>query len=583
MPNIFGLILTCVIVVIVFSLLLFLIKRYKKCPSDKVMVIYGKVGSNKDGSTRSAKCIHGGAAFIWPVIQSYEFLDLTPMSISVDLENALSRQNIRINVPSRFTVGVSTEPGVMQNAAERLLGLKLQEIQELAKDIIFGQLRLVIATMDIEEINTDRDKFLEAVSRNVEGELKKIGLRLINVNVTDISDESGYIDALGKEAAAKAINDAKKNVAEKDRDGSIGEAQARRDQRIQVAQADASAIQGENSSKVEVAMSNAQRREKEAEATRIATAAEKIAAAQALEEAYAAEQKAEAARAQREKATQEADVIVKTEIDKRRRELEAEAEAEQIRRRAKGEADAILAKMQAEAQGAQEILVKQADGLRQIVAAAGGDADHAVRLMLADKMEELMRIQVDAVKGIKIDKVTVWDGGEQKDGKTATAGFVSGLMKSIPPMNEMFDMAGMELPRFLGKNKEEPAAPPAPAAEPAPYVRQRAQHRSVDPIDDFAAGDIAPEATTHDSDYVGSRGMGGRSYRRSREQGEQLRRDLHYGQYLEIPKGRRDIFVSRERKSRRRSLIACIVVLAILAVVVFFLWEFMSNTWGSVR
>jgi len=223
MPNIFGLILTCVIVVIVFSLLLFLIKRYKKCPSDKVMVIYGKVGSNKDGSTRSAKCIHGGAAFIWPVIQSYEFLDLTPMSISVDLENALSRQNIRINVPSRFTVGVSTEPGVMQNAAERLLGLKLQEIQELAKDIIFGQLRLVIATMDIEEINTDRDKFLEAVSRNVEGELKKIGLRLINVNVTDISDESGYIDALGKEAAAKAINDAKKNVAEKDRDGSIGE------------------------------------------------------------------------------------------------------------------------------------------------------------------------------------------------------------------------------------------------------------------------------------------------------------------------------------------------------------------------
>ena len=185
----------------------------------------------------------------------------------------------------------------------------------------------------------------------------------------------------------------------------------------------------------------------------------------ALEEAYAAEQKAEAARAQREKATQEADVIVKTEIDKRRRELEAEAEAEQIRRRAKGEADAILAKMQAEAQGAQEILVKQADGLRQIVAAAGGDADHAVRLMLADKMEELMRIQVDAVKGIKIDKVTVWDGGEQKDGKTATAGFVSGLMKSIPPMNEMFDMAGMELPRFLGKNKEEPAAPPAPAEE----------------------------------------------------------------------------------------------------------------------
>ena len=257
-------------------------------------------------------------------------------------------------------------------------------------------------------------------------------------------------------------------MAEKDRDGSIGEANARKDQRVQVAQADAEAIQGENSAKVEVAMSNAQRREKEAEATRIATAAEKIAAAQALEEAYAAEQKAEEARAQREKATQEADVIVRTEIDKRRMELEAEAEAEQIRRKARGEADAILAKMQAEAQGAQEILLKQADGLRQIVSAAGGDADSAVRLMLADKMEELMRIQVDAVKNIKIDKVTVWDGGEGRDGKTATAGFVSGLMKSIPPMNEMFDMAGMQLPQFLGTKKADEAAPAQPEAPKAP-------------------------------------------------------------------------------------------------------------------
>ena len=231
-----------VMAVFLFTLLLVALTRYRRCPSDKVLVIYGKVGTNKDGSARSAKCIHGGAAFIWPVIQAYQYLDLTPMSINVDLTNALSHQNIRVDVPSRFTVGISVEPGVMQNAAERLLGLRLSEIQELAKDIIFGQLRLVIATMDIEEINTDRDKFLEAVSHNVETELKKIGLRLINVNVTDITDESGYIEALGKEAAAKAINDAKKSVAEKNRDGSIGESIAMKDQRINVAEANATAM-----------------------------------------------------------------------------------------------------------------------------------------------------------------------------------------------------------------------------------------------------------------------------------------------------------------------------------------------------
>lgn len=450
--------LLVVIALLAFTLFLIFLSRYRKCPSDRIMVIYGKVGKNADGTARSSKCIHGGAAFVWPVIQSYQYLDLTPISIAVDLRSALSRQNIRIDVPSIFTVGISTEPGVMQNAAERLLGLKLSEIQELAKDIIFGQLRLVIATMDIEEINTDRDKFLEAVSRNVETELKKIGLRLINVNVTDISDESGYISALGKEAAAKAINDAKKNVAEKERDGSIGEALAQKDQRIQVASANSMAIQGENNAKIEVANSEAVRREKAAEAMRLAIAAEKVQAAKALEEAYVAEKEAELSRSAREKATLEADVIVKAEINKREIELAAEAEAEKTRRQAAGEADAIYAKMEAQARGMQEILEKQAAGFEKIVAAAGGDAKNAMMLMLADKMENLMKIQVEAIRDLKIDKVTVWDSGAgaNGDGKGSTANFISGLMKSVPPMNELFEMAGMQLPEFLGK-KMDPA------------------------------------------------------------------------------------------------------------------------------
>lgn len=441
----------CVIALVLFGTVAGILSRYRKCPSDKVLVIYGKVGNDPSGQTRSAKCIHGGAAFIVPVIQSYQYLDLTPISINVDLTNALSKQNIRVDVPSRFTVGISTEPGVMQNAAERLLGLKLAEIQELAKDIIFGQLRLVIATMDIEEINSDRDKFLLAVSNNVEIELKKIGLKLINVNVTDIKDESGYIEALGKEAAAKAINDAKKSVAEQNRDGEIGQSNAHRDQRIQVAAANADAIKGENDAKIEISLSEAQRREKEAESLRLATAAEAVQAAKAKQEAYVAQQQAEQTRAELEKATQQADVIVKAQIRKEQLGLDAEAEAEVIRRKAQGEADAIYARMEAEAKGAQEILSKQAEGIRKIVEAAGGDADAAVKLIVANKLEELMQIQVDAIKNIKIDKVTVWDSGAA-DGNSTTANFLSGMMKSVPPLNELFKQAGMELPELLGKS-----------------------------------------------------------------------------------------------------------------------------------
>lgn len=448
MSNYFVILIT-VAALFLFIIIVAMMRRYKRCPSDRILVVYGKIGKGSDKETRSAKCIHGGAAFIWPVIQSYSFLDLTPLSIEINLTSALSKQNIRVDVPSRFTVGISTEPNIMNNAAERLLGLTQESISNLAKDIIFGQLRLVVATMEIEEINSNRDLFLAAVSSNVEAELKKIGLKLINVNVTDINDESGYIDALGKEAAAKAINDAKKSVAEKNRDGEIGQAMAHREQRVQVASADATAVEGENVAKVTIANSDADRREREAEANRRAVAAEKVTEARALEEAYAAQKLAEQVRAQRDKATQTANIVVPAEIDKQKVEIDAEAIAEQTRRIAKGEADAIFMKMAAEGKGIYEILSKQAEGFDHLVKAAGNDPQKAVLMMIADKLPELVKTQVEAIKNIKIDKVTVWETGNGKDGKTSTANFLQGMLGSIPPLDDVFKSAGMELPNYL--------------------------------------------------------------------------------------------------------------------------------------
>ena len=438
-------------VVVLVLLIMALLNRYRRCPSDKILVVYGTTGNRG-----SAKCVHGGGTFVWPVLQDYAYLSLTPIGIDANLTNALSRQNIRVDVPCRFTVGISTEPESMLAAAERLLGLQSSQIQEMARDILFGQLRLVIATMSIEELNSDRDKFLEAITANVEVELKKIGLRLINVNVTDIKDESGYIEALGQEAAAKAINEAKVRVAEQEKVGEIGKAEAVRETRIRTAEANAQAVQGENEAKIAIANSEANRREREAEAQRKAIAAEKVAQAQALEEAYAAEQKAEDARADRDRASQNANVIVAQEIEKRRLVIAAEAEAEQKRVNAKGEADAIFAKMEAEAKGLYEILTKQADGYDRMIKAAGGDATKAYTLLLLEKLPELVKTQVEAIKGINIDKVTVWDGGAgNANGQTSTANFLAGLMKSVPPLNDLFDQAGMALPEYLAKKKDE--------------------------------------------------------------------------------------------------------------------------------
>ena len=438
---------------ILFIALLFFLTRYRRCPSDKILVIYGQ-GVGKTGE--SAKCIHGGGALVWPVIQSFGYLNLTPISIEVDLKKALSKQNIRVDVPSSFTVAISTEPEVMRNAAERLFGLKKENIESLAKEIILGQLRLVVATMNIEELNADRDKFLLAIAQNVETELKKIGLRLINVNVTDIKDESGYIEALGQEAAAHAINEAKKLVAEKERDGEIGKAEAEREKRIKISQANAAAIHGENEAKISVAESDAVRREREAEAVKRATSAEKVQSAKALEEAYRAEQITEMVRAEKVKAEQTADIVIPAEINKQKVEIDAEAEAERIRRRAKGEADGIYYKMDAEARGIGDYIKNQADGFARLITASENDAQKAALLLIADKLPELVKYQSEAIKNIKLDKVIVWDnGGSDGDNKTSTANFISGMYQSVPPLNEMFNMAGLQLPSFLGKKLDE--------------------------------------------------------------------------------------------------------------------------------
>ena len=442
-------ILPIIAVVVAILIVAALLNRYRRCPSDKILVIYGTTANGG-----SAKCVHGGGTFVWPIIQDYAYLSLRPISIEANLTNALSRQNIRVEVPCRFTVGISTEGDSMNNAAERLLGLTPGEIQDMARDILFGQLRLVIASMSIEELNSDRDKFQENIMKNVEIELKKVGLKLINVNVTDIKDESGYIEALGQEAAATAINAAKVKVAEQEKIGEIGRAEAQKETRIRTSAANADAVAGENEAKVAIANSDAERREREAEAQRRAVAAEKVAQAKALEEAYSAEQRAELARAERERASQQANVIVAQEVEKRRLVIEAEAEAEQKRVNAKGEADAIFAKMEAEAKGLYEILTKQAQGYDKMIQAAGGDATKAYTLLLLEKLPELVKTQVEAIKGINIDKVTVWDGAGNADGKTSTANFVSGLMKAVPPLADLFDQAGMSLPEYLGKKKD---------------------------------------------------------------------------------------------------------------------------------
>ncbi len=435
----------------VFMGAIFYASIYKRCPSDKILVIYGKgMGEDEAGQGLSARCVHGGGKMVWPVFQNYGWLDLTPITIDIDLTDALSTENIRVSTPSTYTIGISTEPGIMQNAAERLLGESLSDIRNLARDIIFGQMRVAIATMKIEEINADRDRFIENISKGLEPELEKVGLRLINVNIKDVNDKSGYIDALGREAAAKAINEAKKQVAEQERNGEIGKAEAEQEQRIKVAQADARAVEGENESEVQIAESNSERRQKEAEAERQAIAAEKVSKAKAKEEAYVAEKEAEQVRAEREEATQRADTVIPARIEKERIETLAEADAEEERRHRQGEADGIRAVMEARAAGLLAQLKNKGEGFKSIVRSCENDPELATTMLIAEQLPDLVSEQVKAISDIDFDSVTVWENGSGENGKTSTANFLSGLVGSLPPLHELTENAGIDLPDYLG-------------------------------------------------------------------------------------------------------------------------------------
>jgi len=162
-----AILIVVALAVVAFLMFIMVARFYQRCPSNQVLVIFGKAGVGHD----AARCIHGGATFVWPLIQDFAWLSLEPMQIEIPLRGALSMENIRVNVPSVFTVAVGTAPELMQNAAIRLLGLNSKEIQKQAEDMIFGQLRQVIASMQIEDINRDRQGFMGRVNEAVGVEL----------------------------------------------------------------------------------------------------------------------------------------------------------------------------------------------------------------------------------------------------------------------------------------------------------------------------------------------------------------------------------------------------------------------------
>jgi len=504
-----AVILGAAVVALLAGLAMLFVKRYVRCPANKILVISGRVAGEG-----AARCISGGGTFVWPVVQEYEFLSLDPVRIDVKLPDALSLENIRISVPSVFTVAIGIEEVVRQNAAIRLLTLTHDQIESTARDIIIGQLRAVIATMSIDQINRDREAFLQRVQHQLEPELMKVGLTLLNVNIQDLRDESGYLEALGKQAAAQAIQKARGDVAEQEKQGairvaiaereqsvSVAEAQkerdiglqqatreravsiaaiqkeqtvgeqqaafgrdvavkeAEREKRVAVAAADATAIAGEADAQAKIARTQATLAVTRAEASQQSEIAQRTANAEIQRVENEAQARAALARAERVEAERRAELEAPAKAEKARMIVQAEADAERVKIAAKAEAEATFARLDAEARGNLSIMEKKAEGLQKMVAAAGGNPDAAYRLLFLEQMPQVTETLAGAIANIKFDKVVLWNGAGGNGTSSGVSGLVEDLVRVLPPLMQVAEeVGGVQLPGIFGKRMQEATA-----------------------------------------------------------------------------------------------------------------------------
>jgi flotillin len=445
------------IAVVVVLTTIWILSRYRRCPSDKILVVFGKAGNKKvtdeNGKEKTkvlpSKIIHGGGTFVWPVIQDYRMMDLAPHKIQPKVLG-LSSQNIKVSIPVTLTTGIGTTDILMQNAAARFLSASKAEMDSQIEDILIGETRAIMATMPIEEINADRNKFLENARQRIELELNKVGFTIININIADIDDNANYIVNLGKKAATQAQAQAEADIAEQEKEGKIKIANTKKEEAIQVAEAnreelstvaktvqerEVAVAQAKKEQAIKLAEAEKERAEGVAKATAeqtiaVATATQLADSAQAEQESIAtvnvaqaqAKAAAEAAEAEQTKeariaeATQKKEAnIAKYESDRRQVAAEANKKAGVAEQMAtidvaKAEAEAGKAKADAErvtgtAKVEARMAVAKAEQEQQIkvneMAAKAKEAElQATMIVPANKEKEEATIKAQQTKAV---------------------------------------------------------------------------------------------------------------------------------------------------------------------------------------
>ncbi len=348
-------------------------------PPNMAAVLTGRNRKLPSGEHIGYRSVIGGRTLRVPIIETVQYTSLETFPIEISVTNAFSKGNIPLNIEAIANVKIASEPEtVFNNAVERILGKTEDEIMSMAKDTLMGNLRGVLATLTPEAVNEDRLGFAAALAEDAGEDLAQLGFHLDVLKIQNVSDERGYLEAIGRKKAAEAVRDAEIAEADAAAETRQRQATARQVAEVKEAEADITIAEAQNLLRV-----------RQAELDREAQIVERTALVKAQESEVEAQKALETRRVEREKLRLQADVVEPANAEKAAAKVRAEGEAAPILERGRASAEA----------------------LRMLYEQVKQGGDNAFAVLLAEKLPQLLETSISAVEGVDIDRVVVLDGG----------------------------------------------------------------------------------------------------------------------------------------------------------------------------
>ena len=405
-------------------------------PPNAAAVITGRSRQLADGRGVGYRTVIGGRTLRIPIIEEVSYVPLATIPIELNVQNAFSKGGIPLSVQAVGNVKVASEPeATFNNGVERLLGKRIEEIEELAKETLSANLRGVLATLTPEEVNEDRLKFAAQLVDEADQDLQKLGLQLDTLKIQNVTDEVGYLAAVGRAKTAQVLKLAQ--IAEAQNEAETKQRQAEAMRVAEVARAEA---------EIAVATARNELRVKQAELNKDAETVERVAKVEAQRAEVEAQQNLEAQRIALQKKRLQADIVEPAEAAR----LAAEA-------RARAEAAPILENGKA-----------QVEVLKLLFAQISNGGEEGFRIFMAEKLPQLLGTAVDAVKGIEIDRLVVMDGGSGDGVGNAANQRVNAAFRTLEGLGSAFGIDVQSVLQGAARRVENtPAVPAAIAQYPA--------------------------------------------------------------------------------------------------------------------